>query len=281
MPAVYLVHHPDDSVFVRESLLPPLAPLGFDRALTGPPSAIEHTAAVLVVVSAEAARLGGIPGRGRGRTALQDAGHRRSTAACPGARAGAAGPRHGRGDRPRDGAAQHELWRRLARLLPPPASAPDGDLDGAGEPLAWNEQAFTVLLTDAAKRNDFAFGAALVAVFTDHLPRRAASASRPGLSRRPRQRRPRGAARRTAVPADAGVRRGGDRVGYDGLHGPPPVRAGADRAEGLRRRGRRARRAGGGARRAATRRTTRPAGCSGVPTSSGTSTRGRAPTRGR
>ncbi len=175
MPAVYLVHHPDDSVFVRESLLAPLAPLGFDRALTGPPSAIGNTAAVLVVVSEKAADSAEFRNAAeaalRSRTPVIVVYRSLPESTAPVLRdlgtAAAIAPATAR--------RRHELWRRLARLLPPPASAPDGDPDGAGEPLAWNEQAFTVLLTDAAKRNDFAFGAALVAVFTDHLPRRAES----------------------------------------------------------------------------------------------------------
>ena len=179
MPAVYLVHHPADSVFVRESLLPPLAPLGFDRVLTGPPSAIEHTAAVLVVVSAEVARsddfLDSAEAALRSRTPVVVV-HR----SPPGDATGVlAELRTAAAIDPVIAGQPHELWRRLARLLPPSDSAPEGDLDGAGEPPAWNEQAFTVLLTDTAKRNDFAFGAALVAVFTAHLPRRAASAPDP------------------------------------------------------------------------------------------------------
>jgi endonuclease G len=71
---------------------------------------------------------------------------------------------------PETTASREALWRRVARLLP--AAGPPAD--SGGEPVPWSTEAFTVLLTDAAKRNDFAFGTALVDVFAHHLGERGA-----------------------------------------------------------------------------------------------------------
>ena len=139
--------------------------------------------------------------------------------------------------------------------------------------------AFRGLLTDAAKRDDFAFGAALVAVFTDHLPRRAEYLPDPAYPA-------------DHANADLAALRGARCSRWMREYAAAAIRSGTtdftvrrqygqalielkDFAAAINVLGALAVQA---QRHIVTRRTTRPAGCSGVPTSSGTSTRGRAPT---
>ncbi|MGD9528935.1 MAG: S8 family serine peptidase [Dehalococcoidia bacterium] len=171
MPAVYLVHHPDDAAFVRESLLPPLAPLGFDRSIAEVPSAVEHTATVLVVVSVRAAEsadfLGAAEAALRSRTPMVVV-HRTPFGEAAGVLTDL---RRAATIDPVVAAQPSEMWRRLARLLQPDAAL-KGELNGVGQPIDWSPGAFSVLLADAARRSDFAFGAELIAAFGAHVARR-------------------------------------------------------------------------------------------------------------
>ena len=178
MPAVCLIHHSDDDpdgdkAFVRNAVLPPLPAVGFDRwfALPGtenPSSAIEQSAAVIVVLSTEAADaadfLEAAGAALRSRTPVIVI-HRSAPAIPPkvvqelsqAATVDTA-----------TAAERHKLWRRLARLLPPIEHVEHLD---AGKPLRWSTEAFRVLLRQAAQRDDFAFGDTLVRALAAHLDR--------------------------------------------------------------------------------------------------------------
>jgi subtilisin family serine protease len=176
MPAVCLIRRESDVAFVEDWLLPPLGPLGFDRALAmstpDDPQMIEQSAAVLVVVTEAAPKSPGFVQAAK--TAL-----RSRTPVVPVYRSvpaissplvaeldRAAGIDASTSVKPAD------LWPRLARLLPLPKSAHDKDLADAGVPIEWNAEALSVLLDDSAERNDFEFGAKLVEAFARHTARR-------------------------------------------------------------------------------------------------------------
>lgn len=174
MPAVYLIQHPTDEGFVRESLLPPLPSLGFDRWIAGPPSAIKYSSAVLVVLSAPAARSVEFSAAAedalRSRTPVVVV-HRTTFGDTGGV---VAALRRAATIDSVIAGQRSELWRRLARLLRPDAAL-EGELDGAVQPIRWSTDAFSVLLADAARRSDFTFGTELIAAFTSHVVRRGAA----------------------------------------------------------------------------------------------------------
>jgi endonuclease G len=174
MSAICLIRHPEDAAFTRDTVLPPLPALGFDRLFTpldaaSLGAAIKRSTAVLVVLSAEAALatefLATAEAALRSRTPvivvhrsapedtsplLQELSHAAAIDLASSAQ-------------------PEELWRSLARLLPTPpdpVESPNG-----GRPLDWNSKAFTVLLTQAAGRDDFAFVAALIDTLVAHLGR--------------------------------------------------------------------------------------------------------------
>jgi subtilisin family serine protease len=195
MPAAYILCRDEDGPFVQEWVLPPLAALGFDRALIAsasgsPAPEVERCAVALVVVTAGAAESVEF-GQAVGDVLLT------RTPVVPVFRdVPVSSSRIGRelgtaaGIDARTPAEPADLWRRLARLLPPPDVAPAGDLGAGGQPLIWDEKAFSVLLEDSAadvehrappdqarpeeSRNDVAFGAALVERFERHVSRRTA-----------------------------------------------------------------------------------------------------------
>src|SRR3954468_7564135 len=177
MPTAYVLRRDDDGPFVQEWVLPPLAPLGFDQALIASasrstPLEIEHCAVAVIVVTDDAA------GSAEFGQAVEAA-LRARTPVVPVYRGVSELPSTivrklstTAGIDVRSLVKPADLWGRLARLLPPPNAAPAGDL-GVGEPLIWDEQAFSVLLAESVARNDFALGAALVERFERHLPERA------------------------------------------------------------------------------------------------------------
>jgi subtilisin family serine protease/tetratricopeptide (TPR) repeat protein len=176
MPTAYVLRRDDDGPFVQEWVLPPLAALGFDRALiastsSNTPLEIEHCAVAVIVMGDAAgfAELGqGVEVALRARTPVISMyrGMPEVPSTIVRELSTAAGIDVCSMARPTD------LWRRMARLLPPPDAAPAGDVS-AGEPLIWDEHAFSVLLDESVARNDFALGAALVERFERHLPQRA------------------------------------------------------------------------------------------------------------
>lgn len=170
MSAVALIHLPEDEAFVDNVLLPPLPALGFVRVFRpgSSPSAFAASAAVLLVVSAKP------PSRAEfdkfvaaARAAVDSEtpvivvyrGVLDDTAPV------FAELRRAVGIPPETTASREALWRRVARLLP----AAGQPTVAGGEPVLWSAEAFTVLLADAAKRNDFAFGTALVDTFAHHV----------------------------------------------------------------------------------------------------------------
>ena len=170
MPAIYLISaegDEDDAKFVAESLMAPLPALGFNRVITNRAETISATAAVLVLVSPATAGSEIFIAKAvealRSRTPVvviqrpaEDAGaipaELRAAATIPEAVAADKG----------------ELWRRLGRLLTSDVM-PDRRLDTMGDALLWNVDAFSVLLADAARRNDFEFGSQLVTAFAAHI----------------------------------------------------------------------------------------------------------------
>jgi endonuclease G len=177
MPTAYVLRRDDDGPFVQEWVLPPLAPLGFDQALIASasrstPLEIEHCAVAVIVVTDDAAGSAefgqAVEAALRARTpvVLVYRGVPEFPSAIVRELSTAAGIDVGSLVKPVD------LWDRLARLLPPPDSAPAEDL-GVGEPLIWSERAFSVLLAESAARNDFALGSTLVERIERHLPQRA------------------------------------------------------------------------------------------------------------
>src|SRR3954452_18054676 len=176
MPTAYVLRRDDDGPFVQEWVLPPLAPLGFDQALIASasrstPLEIEHCAVSVIVVTddaAESAEFGqAVQAALRARTPVVAV--YRGVSELPSTIVRELSTTAGIDVRSLVKPA--DLWGRLARLLPPPNSPPAGDL-GVGEPLIWDEHAFSVLLAESVARNDFALGAALVERFERHLPER-------------------------------------------------------------------------------------------------------------
>lgn len=169
MTAICVVHAPDDGAVVRDRVLPPLPALGFDRVFLlheASPETIAGCAAVLVVVSKAAAR----------STAFESAAKEALRSRTPVIVVHLGVPertsdvldelRRAAALSPAAAADPHRMWRRLGRLLTSPGETTDPP---GGEVLAWDETAFRVLLSDAAKRGDFVFGSELVARFAAHL----------------------------------------------------------------------------------------------------------------
>ena len=215
MPTIGVIHQ-DEDAFVRDWVLPPLPALGFDRALVMPaaalrPPALEQCAAIVVVAGANAEATEFVTrSRVPALTVLR---------ADPSALA----------DLPPTGtptidvralAERSDLWRRLPWLLQEPGRA--ADEDPAAEVLTWDDGAFSVLLDEATARDDAALAAELVERFER------CARQRPGGP--PRSAQP------PSVRPDAPLRGCGDRHGDGRPDGPPPVRAGPRRAEGVRRR---------------------------------------------
>ena len=173
MQAAYVLRQDDDDHFVKEWVLPPLAALGFERALItstsgSTPEEIERSAVALVVVTkdaAESAEFGqAVEVALRSQTPVVAL--FRGTSEFPSTIMGELNTAVGIDVHSL--AEPADLWRRLVRLLPSPEGVAAADPEG-GEPLIWDAQAFSVLLAESIARNDFALGAALVSRFEQHV----------------------------------------------------------------------------------------------------------------
>lgn len=190
MSVIYIAYAAQDRPFVEERLIRPLPALGFDRWLSSgilepnvaaAPSialAMQESAVILVVVSASAL------------ASPRFLGEVEAALACktmviavylgePGAVADY--PILGEltkvaGINVPEPAAQfepHDLWRKLAQLLPRPDSVKSfAELDKIATLAEWNEQIFSGLLKAAVGRHDFSRGEALVNTFADHVKKR-------------------------------------------------------------------------------------------------------------
>src|SRR5947199_8083844 len=125
MPVAYVLRRDGDDPFVQEWVLPPLAALGFDRALIAAtsgstPQEIERCAVALVVVTADAAETAEFDH-------VVEAALRSRTPVVPvfrGVPEGSSTIMHELDMAVRidvhSSAEPPHLWRRLAQLLPPP-----------------------------------------------------------------------------------------------------------------------------------------------------------------
>ena len=170
MPAVYLIRvdDRDDARFTEGPLLAPLASLGFDRLISARPTAMESSAAVLILAPRRPERYAEIADEAeaalRSRTPVVVVQNPRGGSIADGLSTAATIPQAVAAD-------DAELWRRLARLLKTDA-APDDELPTAGEPLTWSTEAFSLLLADAARRSDFRSGTELLDAFVAHVEAR-------------------------------------------------------------------------------------------------------------
>ncbi len=247
MPVVYVIHADEDRAFVETRLIRPLPALGFDRwhssamfpgspdALPSIEAAMRHSAAILAVVPKSLSvdqRFG----------AEVDA----AVASAPRIIPVFLGPHTEESASPvvtvlrkyggvdaQETAQQtgpRSLSIALGRLLPlsRPADALAGTPPRSGAPIGWNEGVFSDLLAASLGRHDDSRSESLVATLARYLSNgpdayRVQPATADSLC----------SPQEAAVPADAQVRVGRDRVRRHGLHGPASVRAGAHRVEGV------------------------------------------------
>lgn len=173
MPFLTIIDGDADPVFRRNVVLPPLAALGFTRVQYAPDAHAatprDLGAAVIVVVTADVATTARFTAAARVALdsttpvlALWRSGPERPSglldelASAATVEADVAVP------------VEH-VWSRLARLLAPA----DTDAQASsGERTAWHEGAFSVLLTDAVRRDDHTMAQALVARLAAALTRR-------------------------------------------------------------------------------------------------------------
>jgi subtilisin family serine protease len=188
MSVIYIAYAAQDRPFVEERLIRPLPALGFDRWLSSSilkpniaPSialAMQESAAILVVVSASALASRHFVGEVEAALACKT-----MVIAVYLGEPGAAADYAILGELTKvaginvpEPAAQfepHDLWRKLAQLLPRPDSVKSfAELDKIATLAEWNEEIFSGLLKAAVGRHDFSRGEALVNTFADHVKKR-------------------------------------------------------------------------------------------------------------